>query len=225
MPSKSAEVLEITKKCSHCGAEKELTQFNKSSRNKLGLNHRCKKCMWEYQKKWKSRNPHQRIKIIESARKRYAAKPDISGNFSDDTPHTCIKCNLTKTIISFSRDKKGKYHGRSDICKICFAVFAKKWHESRPIELRRSKMRQYKYGITPEQFEKFWVVQGGSCAICRDHLDRTSKQTVVDHCHSTGLVRGILCKKCNTTLGWARDDVKWLESAIKYLLLNRMEGV
>jgi hypothetical protein len=130
-------------------------------------------------------------------------------------------CKKIKTVVDFAKDKRGKFHGKSDRCKECQSISSKKWHESRPVELKRAKMRQYKYGVTPDKFENMWISQGASCAICRDQLDRESKQTVVDHCHTTGTVRGILCKKCNTTLGWARDDVRWLESAIRYLLLDR----
>lgn len=221
----SAEIFPLSKKCSHCGEEKPLSQFSKSKRNKFGRNHRCSKCMWSYQKAWKAKNPHQGKKILEAQRKRYAAKLDISNSFRADTPHKCGACGKLKTVADFSKDKTGKQHGRADKCKVCCSKSAKFWREKMPLEIRQAKSRKAKYGLTTSHFEHLWVAQAGSCAICRSELHKTSKYTVIDHCHSTNVIRGILCKKCNTTLGWARDDIGWLEAAIRYLSAYRTEGV
>jgi hypothetical protein len=58
--------------------------------------------------------------------------------------------------------------------------------------------------------------QGGLCIICKTH-----NAEVVDHCHSTGVVRGILCKQCNSLLGYAYDNTSILKEAIVYLELER----
>lgn len=56
--------------------------------------------------------------------------------------------------------------------------------------------------------------QSGRCAICHDQFE---KRPHVDHCHTTGTVRGLLCHLCNVGLGAFRDNTKRLQSAIDYL--------
>jgi hypothetical protein len=81
-------------------------------------------------------------------------------------------------------------------------------------EWKRTK-RLSRYGLTREQYEHMYTVQSGKCAIC-DKTIAGSKSTI-DHCHSTGRVRGLLCIQCNTILGMAHDDVRILRHAINYL--------
>lgn len=76
---------------------------------------------------------------------------------------------------------------------------------------------KYKYGITVEQRDELLAEQGGVCAICKTGTPPTKLGWVVDHCHSTGKVRGILCSPCNTLLGAARDNTQTLTNAIQYL--------
>lgn len=73
-----------------------------------------------------------------------------------------------------------------------------------------------KYGLTPEDFERMWEQQKGTCPICEHPLKR-DKSTHVDHCHETGKVRGLLCVECNHLLGRAHDSQERLSNAIQYL--------
>jgi hypothetical protein len=59
--------------------------------------------------------------------------------------------------------------------------------------------------------------QKGCCAICGVHQDNVTKRFSVDHNHSTGKVRGLLCQNCNAGLGNFMDDISNLKSAIEYL--------
>jgi hypothetical protein len=70
-----------------------------------------------------------------------------------------------------------------------------------------------KYGITPKDFDAILLGQGNVCAICSSRR----KSMCVDHDHSTGAVRGILCRSCNAMLGQIRDNPAWLARAIQYL--------
>ncbi len=56
------------------------------------------------------------------------------------------------------------------------------------------------YGITLAQYDEMLTRQGGTCAICKK--PPKVKRLHVDHCHSTGRVRGLLCGSCNGRLGW-----------------------
>jgi hypothetical protein len=60
------------------------------------------------------------------------------------------------------------------------------------------------------------IEQHGRCAICPDQLTN-SKETHIDHSHSTGEVRGVLCGNCNRMLGGCRDRTDILRAAIAYL--------
>lgn len=84
-----------------------------------------------------------------------------------------------------------------------------------------------RYGLTTPQRDEILNQQNGKCKICNSDIEfqggRGSagnlgkNQAVVDHCHSTGSVRGILCGHCNCLLGKAGDSVTLLELAIEYL--------
>lgn len=75
----------------------------------------------------------------------------------------------------------------------------------------RSSDRKWRYGVTPEQFEELLTAQGGGCAICGAEANN------LDHEHSTGRVRGVLCGPCNRGLGLFKDDPSRLEKAAAYV--------
>ena len=72
------------------------------------------------------------------------------------------------------------------------------------------------YGLTEEQYDILLETQGGRCAICKTSPDK--RRLVVDYCHSSGRVRGLLCDACNLGLGKFRDDPKILQEAARYAL-------
>lgn len=77
---------------------------------------------------------------------------------------------------------------------------------------------QRAYGMTLEEKHRMINDQRCSCAICFKPLDTSKPKTIaVDHCHTTGKVRGILCRECNLMLGMARDNQQILANAIQYL--------
>lgn len=73
------------------------------------------------------------------------------------------------------------------------------------------------YGITADEYQRMHRFQGGRCALCRRATGAT-RRLAVDHCHATGRVRGLLCKRCNTILGHARDDVDFFWRCSEYLI-------
>jgi hypothetical protein len=83
-----------------------------------------------------------------------------------------------------------------------------------------------KYGITIEVYEQMLKSQGGVCKICKNpetEVDKKRgklKDLAVDHCHTTGKVRGLLCGRCNKALGKFNDDPVLLRSAVSYLEEN-----
>ena len=68
------------------------------------------------------------------------------------------------------------------------------------------------YGLTHEEYLVLYDTQQGRCALCA-----AEGELVVDHCHTTGRVRGLLCRLCNSGLGMFKDDTAVLAKAIAYL--------
>lgn len=88
---------------------------------------------------------------------------------------------------------------------------------------RRWILKQY--GMTPEDYENLVAAQGDRCAICRgSHRGANGSENYswcVDHSHSTGKVRGLLCSDCNMGLGRFGDNPETLSAAAAYLTLHR----
>lgn len=74
----------------------------------------------------------------------------------------------------------------------------KRYHETPEARLRRRLWGEYK--LTHEQYVTLVEAQGGMCAIC-GNPPGTGKRLVVDHCHTTGKVRALLCTYCNVVVG------------------------
>ena len=100
------------------------------------------------------------------------------------------------------------------------------WRKANPEKYQRSVVDatlRYKYGIGFDDYERLLAAQGGGCAICgnkRSH-SKGGGRFHVDHCHATGVVRGLLCQGCNTTLGQMRDSPELLKRAAEYLELHK----
>lgn len=73
-----------------------------------------------------------------------------------------------------------------------------------------------KFGLTKEQYLQMHKAQGGTCAICKQ--EEIGRRLAVDHCHTSGKVRGLLCAGCNTALGQMNDDPTLLRRAMEYLI-------
>lgn len=88
--------------------------------------------------------------------------------------------------------------------------------------MRKRKLRE-KYGITPAQEAEMFAAQSGVCAICACERTKTDSRSGklmdfdVDHCHTTGKVRGLLCSRCNRGIGLFQDDPAILRRAAAYL--------
>lgn len=82
----------------------------------------------------------------------------------------------------------------------------------------REKRLAKEYNMTSEDYLKLLEDQNYQCAICKVEVDPELFQ--IDHCHTKGNVRGLLCKKCNLGLGLFGDSIDSLKNAIDYLLDN-----
>jgi hypothetical protein len=95
-----------------------------------------------------------------------------------------------------------------------FRAKNKAWRDSNPIQMSDLK-RKYRYGLTVEDYRSMLDAQNWECLGCS--VSFTMKSPHVDHDHTTGKVRGLLCRRCNSALGMAKDDPNILRSLIAYL--------
>jgi len=79
-------------------------------------------------------------------------------------------------------------------------------------EYHSEYMLKRRYRITTEQWAALYISQDGVCAICEQ-----ARELIVDHCHSSGRVRGILCHNCNKALGLFGEDEDRMGKAIEYI--------
>ena len=126
---------------------------------------------------------------------------------------TCNTCKETKDPAEFNKDKTNKTTGRQRHCRDC----QKKCWAQRTPEQERWRHILRKYGLTQEQWEAMFEAQGRRCASCGVDDPGSSYGWHTDHCHDTGVVRGILCLKCNRGIGFLnspehlRKCADWLE--------------
>jgi hypothetical protein len=155
---------------------------------------------------------------------------NLSGPFK-----VCSKCNIEKdcSLFSFNR-RKGILMSK---CKQCDSEYHKEARRKKALERNprpvgpygkfsdprygSNRTRVIRYGIGPEDYDEMFINQQGCCAICNKHQLDLKRKLSVDHNHSTGIVRGLLCDECNLGLGKFRDSVGMLKDAILYLETNR----
>lgn len=128
---------------------------------------------------------------------------------------TCTKCGETKTLDCFSKHNLTK-DGVSTQCKVCrSAKYREQYKTLKKDDPRYAKGRKLRlnYKLSLADYDSLVKNQNGQCAICED----VSDNLFVDHCHTTGKVRGLLCHGCNTGIGLLKDSIYNLNKAIKYL--------
>jgi len=92
-----------------------------------------------------------------------------------------------------------------------------------PIDREKYIWRVYK--LTGKEYANLLIIQEDSCAICKSVFDTkafTKKAVHVDHCHTTGKVRGLLCNNCNAGIGYMKENISTLQSAIEYLKCHKI---
>jgi len=102
----------------------------------------------------------------------------------------------------------------------------KSWKAKNPTKEKFYSLR-WNYKMTLEEYNLLLEKQDNKCAICKQpetsihNKTKQVKQLAVDHDHNTGKIRGLLCERCNTTLGKMEENMEYLESMISYLKLKK----
>lgn len=108
----------------------------------------------------------------------------------------CSQCGLEKELTQFYRRKN-----RPDLqpaCKGCY----------------REKQLSKRYSFTKDEYNQMITKQGGKCATCNT---APKGKFQVDHCHSSGITRRLLCTNCNTALGLVKENIETLSTMVMYV--------
>ena len=129
-----------------------------------------------------------------------------------DGKKRCSMCRKYKEYSEFGKQSSLKNNLRSG-CRACYAKKDKEYQKKHAYSYRA--MIKKLYGISIKEYRIMLEHQNNQCAICG--TIQKDRRLSVDHCHQTGVVRGLLCNSCNHMLGNAKDDPSVLSAAIEYL--------
>lgn len=121
---------------------------------------------------------------------------------SNDDTKQCRKCLRTLPVTNF-RFTNISENKRHNICRAC-----------------RQIHRQVTRNANREEYETLLEKQNHVCAICGITAEEIGKKLVIDHNHETLKIRGLLCWRCNSGLGFFKDNQAHLAMAIEYLVRN-----
>ncbi len=138
---------------------------------------------------------------------------------------------VTKPVDKFYKSKIPWAKGYDYTCKVCLSIRQRIWRQANKgaINARNLKYRRkhphkilgmrlkHRYGITYEQYKEMYDRQKGRCLICKEHGERLA----VDHCHKTNQIRGLLCRPCNSAIGYFKDNPTKMRAAAKYIETTR----
>lgn len=130
---------------------------------------------------------------------------------------TCSACKAALPLELFGV-ASGYRDGRRGQCNPCRTKKQTERLRANPDKRRNSQqirtndLRQ-RYGLSVDDYSRMKAAQGGRCRIC----DRPSSPLVVDHCHESGHVRGLLCRRCNFALGAVGDNLDGIARFVAYL--------
>ena len=113
----------------------------------------------------------------------------------------CKTCKVTQPLDCFPvyTNSTGQ-SGRRHKCKTCRNAYN---YERKMVTF---------YGITKEKYDAMYAECAGTCMTCG-----ADDELVIDHCHTTGKVRGLLCHSCNVALGHAKDSATILRNMLTYI--------
>lgn len=133
----------------------------------------------------------------------------------------CNKCHQTKAVTEYHKSTANK-GGRKPVCKQCASKRKQDWYQGNKDTSDR-KARTYAirrdYGITKETYDILMAQAGTHCKICYNRYTEGNSKfgKTLDHCHTTGNIRGVICQACNKALGKVRDNPETLSNLINYL--------
>jgi len=184
------------KVCCGCKVSKTPTHFYNNSSTDDGLAFYCKECELSNKKV----NRELKKPSLQEARD-FRDYLEQRGDLFQ-----CSRCKDWKTAGNYNfRRETTKPKLNTSACKSC----------------SNDRLRERKFGLSPSDYYNMLESQGNKCLLCgltyEGCLERYNKSLVVDHCHQTGNVRGLLCPNCNSGLGVFEDNIDALRRAVEYV--------
>jgi Zn-finger nucleic acid-binding protein len=139
--------------------------------------------------------------------------PDCRNPSDLDRGNLCKACKNARRRNRYAKDAKHKSTRLSQKAKDTTKYYRENKDRIRATAREVDLLR--KYGITLAQYDAMLLEQGGVCKTCGGV--NATKPLFVDHCHTTGKVRGLLCQNCNWALGCVQDNPEILTALIQYL--------
>ena len=202
--------------CSKCGEEKPTGEFHNHSSHKDGKASWCAECAKNNENAWCKLHPEENR---ERCRERYwnnheensrkakvwrennkEKKSAADRKYREENPERCQRNaklyyldnteEIKKRVSDYSKTEKGKL-------------------------VRIKAHAKNRYGIDLRDRKAMSKAQDSRCAICGKEFDLSDLFT--DHCHHSGIVRGLLCNRCNMGIGCLMDDEKIIEKALEYV--------
>ena len=143
----------------------------------------------------------------------------------------CNVCKTSKEIIYFSKYAKAP-DGLQYTCKTCQKAHYKQWKLKNPEYHRRwllknkdhvrDKTFKRNFGISLTDYESMFQIQKGLCFICEKTCP-TGHKLAVDHCHTTGKIRSLLCLTCNALLGYLENRAIPIEKYLNYIEMHKLK--
>lgn len=124
----------------------------------------------------------------------------------------CSKCKQDKALTEFHKYR----NGLQGVCKVCQAAQFKEQRLRNPEYFRRKGII-HRHGVSPEHYDKC-MATSDKCEICESKED-----LCYDHDHDTMEFRGVLCSRCNRSLGGLGDTLESVMKAVKYLMKDKHE--
>lgn len=125
------------------------------------------------------------------------------------------ECKSCKNNIKLKWARRNKKH---------WASYMRKFRKEHPSsikdkERKKNRVMRCRYGMNIGSYNNLLMSQDYKCLICFKHTSELNKPLVVDHCHKTNKVRGLLCFSCNRSIA-ILDNKDLLKNAIKYLNID-----
>ena len=116
----------------------------------------------------------------------------------------CPDCKRNKPETAFTKCAS-KVDGLDTYCRAC----------------KNHRQRRNRYGLSKDEYRALLADHGRRCGICGDRCSERDSLSV-DHCHESGMVRGLLCNVCNRAIGLLGDSPEKLARAMAYLNRSRV---